>query len=651
MRRLRVPTISFNFVVANPNFVRPPTTVTVGASPTPATTGNTLTFTAAVGPIGRPAPTGSVTWTIAAPSGTPICATSNLSSGTPTCVISNALAGPYAVTAAYSGDTSYGSSSGSTTITVFPPTKVAFTTQPGGGPSGAAWTVQPAVTVEDANGDPATSSSASVTLAIASQPGSGASLTCTGGPSQTAISGVASFAGCQIVGKAGSYTLTATAAGLTSATSNPFNIAVGAATQLVFTTQPGGGNNNVAWASQPVVTVEDSGGNTVTTSSASITPGIASQPGSGATLTCTPNPQAAANGVASFTGCQIVGKAGSYTLTATAAGLTSATSNPFNIAVGAATQLVFTTQPGGGNNNVAWASQPVVTAEDSGGNTVTTSSPSITLAINTQPGAGATLTCTGSLSQTATSGVASFGGCKIVGKAGSYTLTATAAGLTSATSNPFNIAVGAATQLVFTTQPGGGNNNVAWASQPVVTAEDSGGNTVTTSSPSITLAINTQPGAGATLTCTGGLSQTATSGVASFGGCKIVGKAGSYTLTATAAGLTSATSNPFNIAVGAATQLVFTTQPGGGTHGLAWATQPIVTVEDSGGNTVTTSSASITLSINTGPGTLTCTTNPKPAASGVAAFAGCKISAAGTDTLKAAATGLTSAISTSVMDT
>ena len=95
--------------------------------------------------------------------------------------------------------------------------------------------------------------------------------------------------------------------------------------------------------------------------------------------------------------------------------------------------------------------------------------------------------------------------------------------------------------------------------------------------------------------------------MASFAGCKITGKAGSYTLTASATGLTGATSTPFTITFGAATQLVFTTQPGGGANGAAWTTQPVVTVEDASGNVVTNSAASITLAIGTNPGgTLAC---------------------------------------------
>ena len=210
---------------------------------------------------------------------------------------------------------------------------------------------------------------------------------------------------------------------------------MGTATQLAFTTQPNGGANGVAWTSQPVVTVEDSGGNTVTTATNTVTLAIATQPGSGATLACTTNPVNAATGVATFAGCQIVGKAGSYTVTASTAGLTSATTSAFTITVGAATQLAFTTQPGGGANGAVWTTQPVVTVEDSGGNTVTTAEQHGHLGhrhpaghrgrpgLHHQPGQRG-------------NGVATFAGCKITGTAGSYTLSATTTGLTSATTTP-----------------------------------------------------------------------------------------------------------------------------------------------------------------------------------------------------------------------
>jgi hypothetical protein len=109
------------------------------------------------------------------------------------------------------------------------------------------------------------------------------------------------------------------------------------ATQLGFTAQPGGGANGTAWTTQPTVSVENFSGGVVTGNSDPVTLAIASQPGSGAALSCTANPVTAANGVASFAGCKITGRTGSYTLRATDGSLTSATSSSLRISAGSQT--------------------------------------------------------------------------------------------------------------------------------------------------------------------------------------------------------------------------------------------------------------------------------------------------------------------------
>ena len=533
---------------------------------------------------------------------------------------------------------------GTTTVTVnaASASQLAFTTQPGGGTAATAWSTQPVVKVQDSFGNTVTSSSASVTLAIGTNPGGG-TLTCTTNP-LTATSGVASFAGCKIDKSGNGYTLTATSAGLTSATSAAFNVTAGAATKLVFTQQPGGGTGGTAFATQPVVTVEDANGNTVTGSSASITVARTSGTGtSGATLTCTTSPLAASSGVASFAGCRIDKSGNNYTITATAAGLTSAVSSTFNVIVGPPAQVGFTQQPSVVLANDVIAPSVVVAVQDAGGNTVTTSSATITMAIGTNPGGG---TLGGTLSVAAVSGLATFSNLTIDTSAAGYTLSASSAGLTSSTSSSFNINL---YKLVFTQQPGGGTGGTAFAIQPVVTVEDRFGATVTGSSASITVARTSGTGtSGATLTCTTS-PLAASSGVASFAGCRIDKAGNNYTITATAPGLlSSAVSSAFNVTVGPAAQLAFTQQPSTSVHGVAFGTQPIITVQDAGGNTVTTSSAAVTMAIGTNPGggTLTCTTNPVTASSGVASFAGCKINNAGSGyRLSASSAGLTSATS------
>jgi signal peptidase I len=537
-------------------------------------------------------------------------------------------AGTYTLTAASSGLTS--AVSASLSITVGSAAKVTFTTNPSSSAGGTTFATQPVVTVQDAGGNTVTTSTAPVALAITTA--GGATLTCTANPT-SAVSGVTTFAGCAI-DKAGTYTLTATSGALTAALSNSLTITVGSATKLGFTTSPASSPAGTAFGTQPVVSVQDGGGNTVTGSAASVTLTITTA--GGATLTCSANPVNASSGVATFAGCSI-NKTGTYTLTATSSGLTSAVSTSLTITPGAATKLIFTTSPSNSTGGIAFTTQPVVTVQDGAGNTVTTSTAPVTLSIT-----GATLACAVNPNN-AVSGAATFAGCNI-DKAGTYTLTATSSGLTSAVSAGVTITVGAAAKLGFTTQPSKGVINTNFGTQPVVAVQDAGGNTVTTSSASVTLTITTP--AGATLSCSSN-SKNASSGVASFSSCKI-NTAGSYTLTAAASGLTSALSLGFTIA-GTATKLAFTTSPSGSTtSSTSFTPQPVVTVQDASGYTVTNSSTSVTLTITTPAGaTLTCSSNPKNASSGLATFSSCKIDKAGTYTLTAAASGLASAVSTS----
>ena len=55
---------------------------------------------------------------------------------------------------------------------------------------------------------------------------------------------------------------------------------------------------------------------------------------------------------------------------------------------------------------------------------------------------------------------------------------------------------------------------------------------------------------------------------------------------------------------GAANKVAFTTQPGSGTGGTAWGTQPAVTLQDQVGNTVDGHGQNVTVAIqnNAGPG-------------------------------------------------
>ena len=94
-----------------------------------------------------------------------------------------------------------------------------------------------------------------------------------------------------------------------------------------------------------------------------------------------------------------------------------------------------------------------------------------------------------------------------------------------------------------------------------------------------------------------------------------------YKLTASSAGLDQRDQQRVQRDRGCGGEVAVHAAAGGGTGGVAWATQPKVTIQDAFDNTVTTSTASVTLAITAGTGTsgavLTCTANPKAAAAGV----------------------------------
>ncbi len=518
-----------------------------------------------------------------------------------------------------------------------------ITEQPTGGLTSSAWTTQPVVELRDAFGNIAPTSTAPVTLSIAAGTGTpGATLTCSSNPTN-ASAGVAGFSGCRI-GTAGTgYRLTAASPGLASQTTGPINVS-GPPTRVVITTQPTNETVGDALSPSVVVAVQDASGNVVTGSTATVTLAISTNPGSG-TLSGSAS-VAAVNGIATFPNLSINKPGTGYRLTASSAGLTPIASNTFNILLGAPAQLTVITQPAGIRAGVVWTTQPRVAIQDAAGNTITTSTANVTLSIVPGSGTpGAILICTAN-PRSAVSGIATFAGCKIDKPGDDYEVTARSPNLPDETitiDNP----VGPATKVVITQQPTNSMAGSALAPSVIVAVQDAVGNVVTGSTATVSLAISTNPGSG---TLSGSASVAAVNGIATFPGLSINRTGVGYRLTASSTGLTLIASNTFNITIGPAAQLAFTTQPNGGAVNATWTAQPRVTVRDALGNTVTTSTAVVTLTITPGTGVsgakLTCTTNPRTAVAGLATFAGCRINNSGTGyTLTAASPGLTTAVS------
>src|SRR6266545_971067 len=507
--------------------------------------------------------------------------------------------------------------------------KVAFIVQPTTIVAGN--TIGPAVQVaiQDALGNTVPSATAPITLALGTNPGAG---TLQGTLVETPVSAVASFADLSVNKVGSGYTLVATASGLASGTSAGFDVTAAAPTKLGFTVQPTNAVAGSTLAPAVEVAIEDAFGNTVSGASGNITLALGTNPGA-ATLAGTLT-QTTASGIATFPGLSL-NKAGiGYTLTATASSLTTGTSAGFNIAAGAPSQLAFTQQPTTAVSGTALTPAVQVAIQDGFGNTVPGATGTITLAIGTNPSGG---TLVGTLSRSVVNGVASFADLSIDKVGTGYTLTAALSALPGATSGGFDITAGP-TKLAFIVQPA---TTVAGAAvQPTVqvSVQDEFGNTVTTATTLITVAIGANPGGG---TLAGTASRSAVNGVAAFSDLAINRAGSGYTLVAVAGTLTSAMSTGFDITPGPAAKLAFTVQPTGTVAGTVLTPSVNVTVQDVLGNTVTSYAGSVTVAIGAGsgsPGATLSGTTTKPAVAGVATFTDLRIDRSGADYVLSAST-------------
>ena len=304
------------------------------------------------------------------------------------------------------------------------------------------------------------------------------------------------------------------------------------------------------------------------------------------------------------------------------------------------TSSSITVQPSNGQVGAAIPTQPAVSLQ-SGASAA--SGVVVTAALGTSPspsGLQNTAALVGTLTATTNaSGIAEFANLSINGPTGSYTLTFTASGYPSLTSSNFTLTVGTGTALKVSTQPTGGTSGDVVTGSPAVTVVDSGGNIVT-SHPTTAVTVSSATG-----TIGGTTSADTTSGVATFTGATLAGLVSTnHTLSFAAAGLTSVTSSTFNISAGLASALSIQTQPVGGvTTGSPLGTVPVVKVVDSAGNTVTSSTATITATIASGSNNATLSADSAVASAGVATFTGLTVNVAGGSfTLSFSSPGLTS---------
>src|SRR5437016_3450801 len=411
------------------------------------------------------------------------------------------------------------------------PTELAFLQQPENLLAGHQFSQTVKVRADDAHGNKVASFTGNVTVALANNPG-GATLS--GTTTVAAVDGIAIFSDLSLDKTGAGYTLTASASGgaLVAPTSAAFDVAPGPATQLEFTVEPTTATAGTALAPSLRVTALDAAENLVPSFTGNVTVAFGGTSGEGSTLGGTTT-VAAVNGVATFGDLTVSQTGTGYWLTASATGLARAASSAFDVTAGAATQLVFSTEPRTTVADHQISPAVKVRALDALGNPVPSFTGSVSIAAGNNPG-GATLS--GTTPVAAVSGVAIFADLSANKTAPTYCLTPPTTGLSRATSSAFAVTAGAATELVFGTEPGTTVANHQVSPAVKVRALDAFGNIAAGFTGAVGIALGSNPG-GAILS--GTTPVAAVGGIATYLDLS-VNKAGTgYTLTASASGVTS----------------------------------------------------------------------------------------------------------------
>jgi VCBS repeat-containing protein len=351
----------------------------------------------------------------------------------------------------------------------------------------------------------------------------------------------------RVLGNAsGAQTATASSSGLTPITFTQTAEPANPTALLLISGDAQSGQAGATLADPLVVRLVDDNGNGV--GGKAIT--WVSAPGNGSV-----NPQDVTTSPTGFaqTSWTLANRSGGYQINAVFSGVPSV---PFTATAtaGAATKLAFSQVPVNTSAGSPITPAVKVAIQDAGGNTVTSATDLITIGIGSNPSAG---TLSGTTTVSAVNGVATFAGLSIDRSGNGYTLTASASGLTAVTSPSFDIVPGAANRLVFITGPSDRIVGEKFSPAIQVQVQDAGGNPVLTASGQITITSSV------TGTLTGTSTATPVGGTATFNNLA-VNKAGTaYTLTALASGVSSATSDPFDVAKASTTILITSKNPAG----------------------------------------------------------------------------------------
>ncbi|MEX1258280.1 MAG: invasin domain 3-containing protein, partial [Gemmatimonadota bacterium] len=508
------------------------------------------------------------------------------------------------------------------------PAKLAIVTQPSGSAqSGIAFAGQPAVRLLDASNNPVAQPGVTVTVSLAS-----GAVTLGPAPSLTATTngaGVATFGGLTITGAVGVRTLRFEATGLTEVVSSAINVGPGTPVSLRIVTQPVAGASGALLTTQPSVEILDGALNRVTTNN-SVAVSVAIQSGAGATLGGTLQ-ATASSGLATFSGATFAGLVGTnYVLRFTSVpALGFADSN--NVMVtgpGTAASLRIVTQPAAGTSGALLTTQPTVEILDGAMNRVTTNNSTVvSVAVLPAPAGGSV---GGTLSATASSGLATFSGVTFAGLVGTnYVLRFTSVpALGNADSNDVTVTGhGVAASLRIVAQPVAGASGSLLTTQPAVEILDGAMNRVTSDNTTV-ISAAIFSGTGGSLGPVANPTATVSVGVATFSAVTFSGLIGTPYVLRFTPNIMLGPVNSTNVAVtghGAAAALrIVTPQPVAGASGALMTTQPRVEILDGAMNRVTSDNMTqVTVAVLPAPaggsvgGTLSAT-----ASAGLATFSG-----------------------------
>ncbi len=389
--------------------------------------------------------------------------------------------------------------------------------------------VPPSVLVTDAYGNAV--SGTTVTFAVTAGGGSRSPATVNSG-----ANGTATLTSWTLGASAGANTLTATVAGL-SGSPVTFSASASASLPTQIAVTAGGAQTGITAgqaASATTVTVRDAGNNPVqgVTVSATVTSGSG-------TLNQASGVSNASGQVAFTYTTHTTVETGTVQFAFTAAGgAVVSTSTTYASTFGTKSKLALQTQPSSnGSSGTALSQQPIVLIQDANGNTVTNATDTITAAVQS-----GNASITAGSTKAAVAGVATFSGLTLTdADGGSNVLRFSSGALTVVDSTGTTLAPPVPVALQFAGPITGGVEDATSLAASVYVV-DASNVIVPGATNAVTLALTTPGGA----TLSGTLTVNASSGVASFASMA-VDTPGTYTFTATASGLTSATSGSFTI--------------------------------------------------------------------------------------------------------